>query len=816
MAEAANEPAPKLSPRQLSALKGIIDALMPSLAPPDDGTVDDQEANESLRRFWEHDLSSNPYYLAMIETTILRRLPPMESFQLGILLYLLSTVIGSALVLGSIQPIWTLQAFGDFSTDERFAALRNLQHSRFQEKRKIFNGLKRLICALAYSFVQQDNEKQTNPYWASIGYDGPCHWKLSPQEDARRIRQGGLEDFRQRKDAMIAVTQDMDLEVDVVIVGSGSGGGVAADVLVSAGYSVIVVEKGPYVAPKDLTHLEADALSTMYEASALLSTSDGNIGILAASTLGGGTTINWSCCLPLPEYVRAEWVNKYKLKQFHEAGDFDISLAVVAERIGCTNKASVKHNMMNQKLRTGCEALNYKWTSTGQNLINTTLDENGSICFGDRYGNRQSGLMTFLGDSVKKGARIIDNCNVKHIVQGIYIAPTGTQRRRALGIVGYVGDAKVSIRARKCVVSAAGALHTPCLLQRSLLSNPHIGRHLHLHPVIAAIGIYKKEAGFIDCHLGSPMTGVCYEFEDGPQLDGYGSRIECPCVHPGLGSAVSAYIDPMHFRQKTLMSRSGMPLIVLQRDCSEGKVQTSDDGCTPKIDYVVCQKDKESMIWSLQGAVRILIASGSIEVTTCHMNDCGFVVPPLSDVNREEKIQAYLDRIKGWGLQEHETSFMNAHQMGSCRMSDSPQTGAVDSNGEAWDCDDLYVVDTSIFPTASGANPMLTVLTLSHMLSTRLAARLRHEDGKLTTDPEYNSSMDKLRMCRLETSQYVRWTRMERVCFVFVWGFVVLLATFWWHDRITKPHSDGISWVSNDTCGSVNEAICLQRVSPFP
>jgi hypothetical protein len=63
-------------------------------------------------------------------------------------------------------------------------------------------------------------------------------------------------------------------------------------------------------------------------------------------------------------------------------------------------------------------------------------------------------------------------------------------------------------------------------------------------------------------------------------------------------------------------------------------------------------------------------------------------------------------------------------------MSASPITGAVDLNGEAWDCDNLYVMDSSLFPTASGVNPMVTVMALAKMLSSRLAARMRYQDRR--------------------------------------------------------------------------------------
>ena len=47
----------------------------------------------------------------------------------------------------------------------------------------------------------------------------------------------------------------------------------------------------------------------MYEKSALLTNTTGDLSILAGATFGGGTTINWACCIPTPEHVRKEWAD---------------------------------------------------------------------------------------------------------------------------------------------------------------------------------------------------------------------------------------------------------------------------------------------------------------------------------------------------------------------------------------------------------------------------------------------------------------------------------------------------------------------------
>jgi long-chain-alcohol oxidase len=133
--------------------------------------------------------------------------------------------------------------------------------------------------------------------------------------------------------ALFQVTKDMTLDCDVVIVGSGAGGGVAAAVLSQSGYNVVVLEKGPYIPYTNISNLECEAFDKMYEKHSLLTTRDGNITILAGSTLGGGTAINWACCLPLPDNVRDEWSSEHGLVQFQSQA-YQQSLQAVKSRIG--------------------------------------------------------------------------------------------------------------------------------------------------------------------------------------------------------------------------------------------------------------------------------------------------------------------------------------------------------------------------------------------------------------------------------------------------------------------------------------------------
>ena len=91
-------------------------------------------------------------------------------------------------------------------------------------------------------------------------------------------------------------------------------GGVAAALLAGAGYDVVVCDKGPYVPPAGRTNLEADMIDRTYEGHGLVATDDGNVLVLAGSCLGGGSAVNWGCCLDPPMEVRAEWADRHGLE----------------------------------------------------------------------------------------------------------------------------------------------------------------------------------------------------------------------------------------------------------------------------------------------------------------------------------------------------------------------------------------------------------------------------------------------------------------------------------------------------------------------
>ncbi|MGB7415636.1 MAG: GMC family oxidoreductase [Thermosynechococcaceae cyanobacterium] len=64
------------------------------------------------------------------------------------------------------------------------------------------------------------------------------------------------------------------------------------------------------------------------------------------------------------------------------------------------------------------------------------------------------------------------------------------------------------------------------------------------------------------------------------------------------------------------------------------------------------------------------------------------------------------------------------HQVGTCRFGHNPKTSVLDVNCKAHDLDNLYVVDTSFFPSISATNPTLTIAANAFRVADHLRARL--------------------------------------------------------------------------------------------
>jgi choline dehydrogenase-like flavoprotein len=580
--------------------------------------------------------------------------------ELDLLLRLLDVAAVNLLLSGIPRP------FTRMSRTQRERCLRSWATSAIPQRRKAFQALKRLTTVTHYT---------TAGVARAIGYPGPLG---PPPNTPKPIHP-------------IAISAGTTLSCDVVVVGSGAGGGVIAGELTLAGKDVIVLEKGGYRNEADFTHQEGEALETMYDAGGLSATRDLGLVVLQGSTLGGGTVINYTTSFATPDSVRDEWAHDHRLPHFVGA-EFTHSLDAVARRIG-VNTDHARPSARDQVLIRGLERLGWHHGLLPRDVRGCSQDDSCGYCgMGCRRGAKQSTLITYLQDAAARGARIVTHCDVRRVS----IAGGG-----ATGVEARVGRHSVTVRA-PAVIVAAGSVHSPALLLRSGLELPALGRHLALHPATAVLGEMDEE---VQPWTGTVQAHYSDQFAD---LDrGYGFKFETAPVHPSLLALAAPWESAAQFRDRMARLPRTALVGILLRDRFGGRVTVDREGAAV-LDYRLSRYDRRHLRRAIAGAAQVLEAAGAREIWLPLARTVSY--RPGARHARENWL-GRVDRA-GWG--PNQLLLVTFHQMASCRMGASRRTSVVDAEHRVWGIRGLYVADASTFPSASGVNPMLTVMAIAH------------------------------------------------------------------------------------------------------
>ncbi|MBV9706081.1 MAG: GMC family oxidoreductase N-terminal domain-containing protein, partial [Chloroflexi bacterium] len=415
-----------LPSNEFATLEVICHTLFPSLEPP----LRSSDAVAAYYRRCASDLQVAQRLAEMLSWE-----NPQVQAEFRQFLSLFASSGPSLLLVGSARP------FAALSQEKREQFLLALANSPLGNFRKGYQAIKRLACLIYYSTLDAQG---SNPNWEVLDYTPPPPPSALPQSITP-----------------LTITQDTTLEADAVIIGSGAGGAVVAAELAMAGKSVIVLEKGGYNYEGNFTQLEAQANPELFLHRGAMATKDLGVLLLAGSTLGGSTVVNWMTCFRTPNEVLAEWDQSSELRGYFTDSQLQESFVAVEKRLG-VNTDPIRHNRPNCVLFDGATVLGYH---IGENSRNTRGCEGrcGGCNFGCRYGGSQSTLKTYLQDAYDHGARILVHCNADRVL---------VENGRAVGVKASVNDPKtgnssnITIHAGTVIV-AAGALHTPAILLRS-------------------------------------------------------------------------------------------------------------------------------------------------------------------------------------------------------------------------------------------------------------------------------------------------------------------------------------------------------------
>ncbi|WP_254849329.1 GMC family oxidoreductase [Mycobacterium sp. GA-1841] len=496
-----------------------------------------------------------------------------------------------------------------------------------------------------------------------------------------------------------------DDEVDVVIVGAGAGGATLGQRLARAGWTVVLIDAGPFWNP------DTDWVSDERGSHGLYWTDPRQIGGADPVPLGsnnsgrgvGGSMVHYAGYTPRfhpsdfhthsVDGVGADWPIDYDdLRSYYE--QIEAELPVAGQDWPWGEPHTYPHRphpvsgnglvalrgarAMGIDMRVGPVAIPNGRFGNRPHCI-----YRGFCIQGCKVNAKASPLITHIPDALAHGAEIRPDSHVTRI-------QVDDRQRRATG-VEYLHDGTLHQQRARAVVVAGYAIETPRLLLLSATSrypqglgneHDHVGRHVMVQGAPQVAGRFEDE---IRMYKAPPPEASTEQFYETDPTKPYRRGFSIQNVSP-LPITWSEHVAAQGHWGQTLREymRDYVHWATLGALCEllpqpDNRVTLSDekdrhDLPVAHFSYSQCDNDKKLIAAATEVMSDMLRAAGAEEVIT---------------------IERY------------------AHLVGGARMASRPEDGVIDPEHRVFGVDRLYVVDGSVMPTQGAANPALTIMALA-------------------------------------------------------------------------------------------------------
>lgn len=472
--------------------------------------------------------------------------------------------------------------------------------------------------------------------------------------------------------------------VDVVIVGSGGGGAPAAFELASAGLDVMVLEAGPRILPEEFGQRPLDSVRRAYVDAGAQETVDGSVQILQGSCVGGSTVVNGEVCFRIPDRVLNEWEREFGVRGMDPksmAGVF----AEVEERINA-GPGDGKHVDASALVMPGMKKLGLDPKPVSRN---TKGCRGCNYCFfGCAWGCKQSMDQSYLPAAMNVGARVISDARVERIEMN---------GAAAQGVVARTPHGTLKVRT-KHVVLACGAIATPLMLQDHNLGGPEVGKNLAAHPISGIFGWYDD----VQPQRTSAMIGAysdAYASDDILLETVTAPRDFYAALVPGIGLEHRQLVRDMD-------RMAGIASIV--RDVGGLGTVTRDRKGKKRITWTMDKSTERKIRWGIRRCVEVHFAAGATKVTLPAID--------LVAVGANDDLSV-IDKLP---LGAADVTYLSYHPQCTARIG-----SVTDNDARVRGTENLYVMDTSLFPTPVGVNTQVPVMAVSTHMARKLAARVQ-------------------------------------------------------------------------------------------
>ncbi len=472
---------------------------------------------------------------------------------------------------------------------------------------------------------------------------------------------------------------------DYVIVGSGAAGASAARVLADANPSVAILEEGPAISTEQFEDLALPTFARLYRGMGAQATRGrAPMLVIQGRCLGGSTVVNSAIMRRLPEDVWREWDGVFRIGDAVRYEDVMVASGEIETELHSELTPKAIWGRNNGLLSRGAAAAGITGSPT---LRNTQGCRGSGRCnLGCPHGAKQSMQLTYLPYAEQRGAQLMTDRRVRRVLM------RGT---RAVGVETAAGN----VMANKAVLVAASAVQTPGVLSRSGVRSRHLGQHFQGHPGMAIVGLFDTPVRMSD--------GATQGFEVDALRSESRVKLETLALPP---ETFFAGVPGIGRRWASLMAEFGHAAVWVLPLRSQGEGEVGIGWRDGRLSFRLDPRDLPNLRRGLRRASEVMFAAGAREVV-CPVDG----LPDRLKPDELDLIEQAADDAASYPL-------ALSHLFGTARMSMRAEDGVVGPDFRVHGTDNLYVVDSSVFPTNLGVNPQLTIMAIARLAARRIVA----------------------------------------------------------------------------------------------
>lgn len=500
-------------------------------------------------------------------------------------------------------------------------------------------------------------------------------------------------------------SQNLSFQVQVCIIGTGCGGATLGAFLSEKGISTLLIEKGGYYPTATFDNHELTMAGKISGNRNLDTTDDTAINLVYGNNVGGASVHYWADSYRTPKDRLELWEEEYGI-QGHSESKLKPYWDRLEKRLNVHPATNEYLNKMNQLIEKESKKLGWKGHRVPQARKN--CQKSGHCMQGCAFAAKQSQLVTHIEDIIENGGIILADLEAETLVWN-------KSQDKVESLVARVihrpssrpTNTLVKIQADIFVVAAGGFHSSAFLLKNGLAKRlPALGSYVSINPSPSVFALYPMEIQMwrnIPAGYGIDGFRLAKYYSNGNYKEG-GYLIMPNQLQPGTLAALMPLVGESHFAWMKNLSRIGGTIGWIDDIPSElGRIyiKKSFHGISKKVEYPIRPITSQMLKDLILKQIELNLACGAEEVLVASHR-------PITIRTKKD-----IDMLRNWEIQSGDLIMAAPHPAGGCRMGKDPKNSVVNSQHRVHGVKNLYVSDSSVFPTGVSVDPSFTIMAFS-------------------------------------------------------------------------------------------------------